>query len=237
MPSTPRSPMRPWAVVDAAGTSRRRAAQRRWLASAMSRRPGRCSLSSISRLPMHTTASGCSEPRPLCSSPPPHRDAVAAVAAVVAEAERQSLNLEALRAQLDLGAVLSRLDRLRAAEVLRVAGATAEQAGATTEQRVAEQLLRSLGVRTWRRAQVRPRRDLLAGLTEREREIAQLVADGASNPEIAAALFVSRKTVERHLSNLLAKLGVRNRAELAAVVADASRRLTSHRNLAVRDRT
>ena len=112
---------------------------------------------------------------------------------------------------------------MRAAEILRAAGATAEQAGATTEQRVAEQLLRSLGVRTWRRAHVPPRRDLLAGLTEREREIAQLVADGASNPEIAAALFVSRKTVERHLSNLLAKLGVRNRTELAAVVADASR--------------
>jgi DNA-binding NarL/FixJ family response regulator len=53
-------------------------------------------------------------------------------------------------------------------------------------------------------------------LTECEREIARLIAAGASNPEIAQRLFVSRKTVERHVSNVLRKVGVRNRAELAA---------------------
>ena len=58
------------------------------------------------------------------------------------------------------------------------------------------------------------------GLSEREREIALLVARGASNPEIAQQLFLSRKTIERHVSNVLRKVGARNRAELAARVAE-----------------
>ena len=49
---------------------------------------------------------------------------------------------------------------------------------------------------------------------------------GSTNPEIAAAVFVSRKTVERHVSNILAKLGMRNRAELAALSAE----LRAHRS-------
>jgi DNA-binding NarL/FixJ family response regulator len=59
-------------------------------------------------------------------------------------------------------------------------------------------------------------------LTEREREVLRLLADGLDNREIANQLFLSPTTVKRHVSSIVAKLGVANRAELAAA---ASRRL------------
>jgi DNA-binding CsgD family transcriptional regulator/tetratricopeptide (TPR) repeat protein len=56
------------------------------------------------------------------------------------------------------------------------------------------------------------------GLTDREREVLRLLADGQSNPEIARALFISPKTASVHVSNILAKLGVGGRVEAAAVL-------------------
>ena len=91
----------------------------------------------------------------------------------------------------------------------------ADELGARPTAELAEKRLRALGVRTWRRGAVGD-----CVLTEREREIARLIAAGASNPEIAQRLFLSRKTVERHVSNLLRKVGVRDRAELAARVSE-----------------
>ena len=63
----------------------------------------------------------------------------------------------------------------------------------------------------------RPRGE--AGLTASERRVAELVASGRTNKEVAAALFISAKTVEGHLANVYTKLGVRSRAELARKVA------------------
>jgi DNA-binding NarL/FixJ family response regulator len=94
--------------------------------------------------------------------------------------------------------------------------AEAASIGATNPGAVAEQALRRLGVRTWRRGPAGA--NAIAGLTQREREVLDLLAGGATNPEIADRLFLSRKTVERHVSNVLAKAGVRNRAELAGRV-------------------
>ncbi len=53
------------------------------------------------------------------------------------------------------------------------------------------------------------------GLTRREREVSRLAADGLSNSEVAAQLGVNIRTVEGHLLRATAKLGVRNRGELA----------------------
>jgi DNA-binding NarL/FixJ family response regulator len=58
------------------------------------------------------------------------------------------------------------------------------------------------------------------GLTEREWEIAGLLAVGLSNAEIAGRLVVSPKTVGHHVSAVLAKLGVRRRAEVAAAMRE-----------------
>jgi DNA-binding NarL/FixJ family response regulator len=56
------------------------------------------------------------------------------------------------------------------------------------------------------------------GLTETERRVAELVVTGAANRAVAAALFVSVRTVESHLQAIYRKLGVRSRAELLAVL-------------------
>jgi DNA-binding CsgD family transcriptional regulator len=58
-------------------------------------------------------------------------------------------------------------------------------------------------------------------LTPAERKVAGLVADGRSNPEIAAELLVSARTVQTHVSHILAKLGARSRAEIAGKAPSA----------------
>jgi DNA-binding NarL/FixJ family response regulator len=150
--------------------------------------------------------------------------AVAELQEVQAEFEHQELALEAVWTQIDLGRVLVDIDRGRATAALRAAASTASDLGATTLQQLAEKELRTLGVRTWRRPRATTANgaDPLQELSAREHEVALLVADGASNPEIAEHLYLSRKTIEHHVSNVLAKLGVRNRTELASYLAGSS---------------
>jgi DNA-binding CsgD family transcriptional regulator len=58
-----------------------------------------------------------------------------------------------------------------------------------------------------------------SALTDTEQTVAALLAEGLSNPDIADRMFISRRTVQFHVSNILAKLGLSSRVELAALVA------------------
>jgi DNA-binding NarL/FixJ family response regulator len=102
-------------------------------------------------------------------------------------------------AMAEARAALEAFDRLHAARYADAAAA----------------VLRSLGART-------PARGKSAGpLSKREAEVLELLGHGLSNPEISDRLFISRKTVEHHVGNVLSKLGLRSRGEAAAYAARA----------------
>jgi DNA-binding CsgD family transcriptional regulator len=128
--------------------------------------------------------------------------------------ERSQARLEHARALTDLGAALRRANhRADARRPLREGLDLARRCGATMLAERARQELVAAGAR--------PRRERLTGaasLTPTEGRIARLALDGRSNPEIAQHLFVTRKTVEFHLSNAYRKLGIHSRAELAGAL-------------------
>jgi DNA-binding CsgD family transcriptional regulator len=126
------------------------------------------------------------------------------------EFARLDLPLETGRVHLELARLVSDERPELAITEGRSALAVFERLGASTDADMASSLLRSLGVA----AGQRPR--TLHELTRREQEVLGLVGLGLSNPEIAERLFISRKTASHHVSNVLAKLGMRNRAEAAA---------------------
>jgi DNA-binding CsgD family transcriptional regulator len=122
-------------------------------------------------------------------------------------------------AQLPLEAALCRLDLARAfgeespqvaVSEARMALLEFERLTAARQVDAAQSLLRRLG------SPVSPARSGGGTLTRREGDVLTLLGEGLSNPEIAERLFISRKTVEHHVGNVLDKLGLRNRSEAAA---------------------
>ena len=73
-------------------------------------------------------------------------------------------------------------------------------------------------------APARRERGAPGGLTRREREIAELLAEGLSNKEIAARLVISQRTAETHVDHILSKLGITSRAQVASWVAEQQAR-------------
>ena len=123
----------------------------------------------------------------------------------VARHEQASDPFGRARALLALGVVRRRQRQKRAArQAIATALEAFEQLGAATWTEKARAELGRIGGR------VREK-----GLTAAESRVAILTAEGHTNREVAAALFVNERTVETHLSHVYAKLGVRSRAELA----------------------
>jgi ATP/maltotriose-dependent transcriptional regulator MalT len=133
--------------------------------------------------------------------------------------EASSRRLEHARALVDLGAALRRRrHRSDARAPLREGHELARACGATPLEERAALELRAAGSRP--RSVVRTGLD---DLTPSERRVAGMAAAGMSNPEIAAELFVTTKTIETHLSHVYRKLGISSRRDLPGAVASRSR--------------
>jgi DNA-binding NarL/FixJ family response regulator len=122
--------------------------------------------------------------------------------------------LEQARTLVDLGSALRHHGRRAdAREPLREGLDTAVRCGAEVLAERAREELLATGAR--------PRRERLTGpeaLTPSELRVARLAAHGQSNPEIAQALFLTRRTVETHLTHTYQKLGISSREGLAAML-------------------
>jgi DNA-binding CsgD family transcriptional regulator len=143
-------------------------------------------------------------------------DVAGAEAAFVAAVEAHTaidLPFERARLELHLGEQLRRARRRTdARRHLRAALDAFAAAGATPWERRAANELRATG-ETARRREA----STLDELTPQEAQIARLVAEGATNRDIAARLFLSPRTVEYHLRKVFRKLGLSSRTQLAAL--------------------
>jgi DNA-binding CsgD family transcriptional regulator len=127
------------------------------------------------------------------------------------------LRLAHARAMIDLGAALRRGGHRRdAREPLRDGLDLANRCGSLIETDRAMDELRATGARPRR-----PARRGVDSLSAQERRVSTMAAEGLGNREIAEALFLTRRTVEMHLTGAYRKLGVSGRGELAAALAAA----------------
>jgi DNA-binding CsgD family transcriptional regulator len=130
--------------------------------------------------------------------------------AALAAWSRLELPYELARTRFDLSRLLGSGQPEVAIDHARRALTAFEALGAALDADRVAAFLRSLGVT----ARVGPKH--VGVLTVREQEVLRLLGAGLSNPEIAARLHVSRKTASHHVSSVLTKLNLRNRAEAAA---------------------
>jgi DNA-binding NarL/FixJ family response regulator len=137
----------------------------------------------------------------------------AVLEAAVERFSELGMPLEEADARLELARALAAQRLQLAIEQGRAALAGFERLGARSHADRAAALLRELGA-PGRKA---PRTG--TALTKREREVLALLRDGLSNAEIAERLVISPRTAEHHVRSILAKLGLRNRAEAAAYAA------------------
>lgn len=129
--------------------------------------------------------------------------------------DRAQLPMELAYARLDLANALVDTQPEVAMAEARAALEAFDKLQAARDADAAAAVLRSLGARpvTGGRGD--------GTLTKREAEVLDLLGHGLSNPEISDRLYISRKTVEHHVGNVLAKLGLRSRAEAAAYATRA----------------
>jgi DNA-binding CsgD family transcriptional regulator len=147
-------------------------------------------------------------------------DAQACLREALAGFARAGMPVEVARSRLELASVLLEERPEVALAEAQAALDAFELLQAARDADAAGALMRALGVRpaSGRRGQAGVT-GTSGGLTRREAEVLDLLGFGLSNPEISDRLFISRKTVEHHVGNILAKLDLRSRAEAAAYAA------------------
>jgi DNA-binding NarL/FixJ family response regulator/tetratricopeptide (TPR) repeat protein len=141
----------------------------------------------------------------------------------VAGAEHVGAPIEAALSRTLAGRALAQTGETdRAVSELQHAAATLEACGALRWRGEAERELRKLGHRVHHRTRRgKAGATGIDALTSRELQVARLVVDRKTNPQIAAELFLSQKTVETHLRNIFRKVDVSSRVELARTVERA----------------